>query len=237
MVHRVEAQAELENHSVYQRLVDIKALRLFMETHVFAVWDFMSLLKSLQQKVTCVEVPWRPSPYSGALVRLINQIVLEEESDVDQHGLATSHFALYLKAMKEVGANTSLINEFLDCQDTSLIPLPARQFVEGNLKLAKNGHIVEVAASFFFGREKLVPVMFQSIVDVLNKEDIQAPTLLYYLRRHIEIDGNEHGPLAEHFLNVLVADDARLKLMAENAGIDSLLARKKLWDQLEVELQ
>ena len=106
----------LANHSMYNKILTISDLKIMMETHIFAVWDFMSLLKRLQREITCVELPWRPSPYPKNLVRLINEIVLGEESDLDQNGEAIDHFTLYLRAMDEVGARTSVFkNLFLTC--------------------------------------------------------------------------------------------------------------------------
>ena len=50
----------LLNHPLYRRIDTLPALRLFMEHHVFAVWDFMSLLKELQRRLCCTTVPWAP---------------------------------------------------------------------------------------------------------------------------------------------------------------------------------
>jgi hypothetical protein len=103
---------EIINHKVYGVIKDIKALRIFMQYHVFAVWDFMSLLKALQNNLTCTNVPW--FPVGSADTRfLINEIVVGEESDVDQNGNRISHFELYLQAMKEAQANTTIIESFL----------------------------------------------------------------------------------------------------------------------------
>ncbi|MGE3611233.1 MAG: DUF3050 domain-containing protein [Bacteriovoracaceae bacterium] len=228
----IQAQKNLTFHPVYSTFKDLKSIQHFMQYHVFAVWDFMSLLKSLQQKLTCVAVPWTPSPYPAEVVRLINQIVLGEESDLDQDENPISHFDLYLKAMEEVGASTALIRDFLTDLDLEKIPLGAREFVSHNLDVAKNGHVVEVAASFFFGREKLIPDMFRSMVDVLKKENIHAPTFIYYLERHIAVDGDEHGPLALQCLESLTQGNPELVRMSELAGMNALKMRNHLWDQV-----
>lgn len=225
-----QKQKELTLHPVYGTFQNLESIRHFMGYHVFAVWDFMSLLKSLQRHITCVAVPWRPSAYPAEMVRLINQIVLGEESDVDQDGQAISHFDLYLKGMEEIGADTNPVKAFLQSGNLALIPPGAREFVEHNLKVAQEGHVVEVAASFFFGREKLIPDMFQSIVDVLKKENIQAPTFLYYLERHIEVDSGEHGPLALKCFDHLVGNDPKLKSLGLSAGLTALEMRGMLWD-------
>lgn len=227
-----EKQQQLTKHPVYSTFKDIDSIRHFMGYHVFAVWDFMSLLKSLQIHLTCVTLPWKPSRYPTEVVRLINQIVLGEESDVDLEGNPVSHFELYLKGMEEIGASTVLIREFLKTNDYSLIPEGAREFVKYNIDVAQNGHVVEVASSFFFGREKLIPDMFQAIVDTLKKENISAPTFLYYLERHIEVDSGEHGPLALKALSYLTGGDKELELMALNSGIKALEMRTKLWDNV-----
>ena len=227
-IHKL--QANLVEHPVYATFKDVESIRHFMSYHVFAVWDFMSLLKSLQNHLTCTSLPWRPSRYPGEMVRLINQIVLGEESDIDEAGVATSHFDLYLKAMEEVGASTHRIRDFLETMDSQKIPPGAREFVEYNLDVAKHGDVVEVASSFFFGREKLIPEMFTAIVNVLENEKVHAPTLIYYLKRHIEVDGEEHGPLAMKCLTHLTQNDERLNTLALNAGVNALEARRKLWD-------
>lgn len=223
-------QKKLATHPVYQSFDNLDSIRHFMSYHVFAVWDFMSLLKSLQRHITCVSLPWKPSPYPSEMVRLINQIVMGEESDITFHGEAISHFELYLRAMKEVGASTANIEKFLKNYDLNLIPEGARDFVKYNLDLAENGHVVEVAANFFYGREKLIPEMFQSIVDTLRKEQVKAPTFVYYLERHIEVDSGEHGPLALKCLDYLSADNEELKNRALMAGQKALEMRQALWD-------
>jgi hypothetical protein len=227
-----DKQKELTHHLVYKSFTHIEAIQHFMRYHVFAVWDFMSLLKSLQNHITCTQVPWKPSLYPAEMVRLVNQIVVGEESDLDLEGKAISHFDLYLKAMEEVGASTVEIKRFLKTFDLNDIPLGAREFVTHNLNVAKYGHVVEVAASFFYGREKLIPDMFQTIVDTLQKENVHAPTLIYYLQRHIEVDGHEHGPLALKCLDYLTGNDSTLKTLAIHSGKEALEKRHDLWDHV-----
>ncbi len=225
-------QELLTNHPVYNTFNSLESIRHFMGYHVYAVWDFMSLLKSLQRSLTCVELPWRPSRYPADMVRLINQIVVGEESDLDQEGNAISHFDLYLKAMEEVGASTAPIRDFLTTMDLEKIPTGAREFVKHNLEVAQYGDVVEVASSFFFGREKLIPDMFQTIVDTLKRENVNAPTFIYYLERHIEVDSGEHGPLAMKCLDYLVGDNPELKMKSDFAAIKGLDARNDLWDSV-----
>ncbi len=116
-------KAALLNHPVYHEIDCLESLHVFMEHHVFAVWDFMSLLKTLQRLVSCVDVPWLPG--NDALgCRFINEIVVAEESDSDGQGGFASHFELYRRAMKQCGANTTVIDGFLNALREGQ-PLPA----------------------------------------------------------------------------------------------------------------
>lgn len=229
-------QAELRCHPMYQNLVSLNSIRVFMKYHVFAVWDFMSLLKALQREVTCVNIPWAVSKYSPEIVRLINEIVLGEESDVDKEGNPTSHFALYIKAMEEVGADTSLILKFVDDLSVESLPVEIREMLEYHLSLAKNGKAHEVASSFFYGREKLIPEMFQSIVNVLKTSDLDCPSLIYYLERHIEVDGDAHGPMALKCLNELLTSEVASS-EAVSVAKKSLDIRLRLWDFIQKEIE
>jgi hypothetical protein len=217
-------------HPVYTQLNDLKSIQAFMECHIFAVWDFMSLLKALQNKLTCTSVPWRPSSYSSDVVRMVNEIVLGEESDIDQHGNPCSHFELYIRAMEEVGADTSAINSFLEGLNTTKLPPEVKSFVEHNIDVAINGRVEEIAASFFYGREKLLPDVFEQILKTLKNNGVDCPTLTYYFERHIEVDGDSHGPLAEKCLDQICGTNQSKTLRAHYAGIQALRHRERLWD-------
>src|SRR5688500_7535225 len=86
---------QIINHKVYSVINDLEDLRIFMQYHVYAVWDFMSLLKSLQINLTCTTIPWFPVGSANNRY-LINEIVAGEESDVDSKGERKSHFEMYL---------------------------------------------------------------------------------------------------------------------------------------------
>jgi len=223
---------KLSHHEAYQALNSATSVKTFMEYHIFAVWDFMSLLKSLQRRLTCVEVPWIESKHDTEVVRFINEIVIGEESDLDLEGNPVSHYSLYLKAMEEVGADTNLIKQFIESQDLSLIPQGAREFVAYNLEVARNGTDEEVASAFLYGREKLIPDMFTAIKEVMKSEKVDCPTLIYYLERHIELDGDEHGPLAEKCLQALCGDDKDKWDRAQKVAETSLELRSSLWDSV-----
>ncbi len=244
----INLHEKLKTHPLYQDIKTHQHLKIFMESHVFAVWDFMSLLKRLQKEITCVEVPWKPSVYPKSMVRLINEIVLGEESDLDQYGEATDHFSLYLRSMSELGASAHRLNNFLGDNnsdfDSALVKwcTPAeKDFVSFNIALATSGKIHEVAAAFFFGREKLIPDMFTSILSDLSinldqNNQNTFPSLRFYLQRHIEIDGGEHSHLAEQCLASLCENDEMKWIEAKDAGVKSLQLRIALWDEVKLKI-
>jgi hypothetical protein len=225
-------------HPLYRAVNDPQALRTFMEAHVFAVWDFMSLLKALQRKLTCVEVPWTPPP-SRTAARLINEIVLGEESDEVAPGLTMSHFELYLEAMTELGADTTQITDFIaelgsGARDRIALEVPAlaphvRGFVRETLGTAMSGRVESIAASFLVGREDLVPAMFRRLLPSIERGRATV-SLRRYLARHIEVDEGAHGPHARRLLGELCGSDMSRWQTATLAAKSALGARHRLWD-------
>ncbi len=211
-----------------------------MEHHVFAVWDFMSLLKALQRGITCVEVPWVPVG-EARLRRLVNEIVLGEESDLNENGEAISHFELYLQAMRETGASTQRIERFLaDLRsgaglETALaasgLPECVSGFVRHTFGIIARGKLHEIAAAFTYGREDLIPEMFGAMVANLDQENSgRLATLRYYLQRHIELDGDHHGAMGQEMVKLLCGQDSKKQEEAEIAAREALQARLTLWD-------
>ena len=108
-----DARERLVRHRIYGLVNSAARLRRFMESHVFAVWDFQSLLKAMQQRLTCTSIPWVPTPDAEAR-RLVNEIVLDEESDALPEGGSASHFELYLHGMRNAGADTGPIDRMIE---------------------------------------------------------------------------------------------------------------------------
>ncbi len=230
----------LLEHPIYQQIVSLDALRLFMEHHVFAVWDFMSLLKALQQQVSCVTVPWLPTADPLA-TRFINEIVLAEESDEDGHDGFISHFGLYRRAMTRCGANTTAIDGFLAelrqgkssaaALETAGVADCVRCFVSQTFDVIEGGGLRTIASTFTFGREDLLPEIFQRIVESLNvAAGGGLDDFRYYLDRHIGLDGDEHGPMAGRLIELLCGYDEGRWQTVEQAAVAALEARLELWD-------
>ena len=225
------------NHPLYNQLNTIEDIQKLMEIHVYAVWDFMSLLKGLQIELTCTTLPWKPIG-NAKIRRLINSIVLEEESDVDAAGNPSSHYEMYLDAMEECGANTNEIDKFVNSFSEEKLPKVNKAidlFLATTFDILNSGEAHKIAAAFTFGREDLIPDMFTAIVNDLSKEH-KLDKFIYYLERHIELDGGEHGPLALELISNLCGENKQKWKEVEETAIACLVARKELWDLVLAEL-
>ncbi len=235
-----ELRKRIVGHSVFARISSIEDVRLLMQTHVYAVWDFMSLLKSLQQGLTCTTVPWFPVGIADTRY-LINEIVVGEESDQDATGKRMSHFEMYIDAMKQCGADTSGIMRFMDMLQATgnrelafvaaQTPPEAQAFVNGTFDSIENKGVHVRAAVFAFGREELIPDMFLSMIVELDRQfPSQLGKFRYYLERHIEVDGGHHSHLALQMTSHLCGDDLTKWHDASCAIQKALELRIGLWD-------
>lgn len=242
-------RAGLLAHPVYESLRGPEEVNLFLKHHVWAVWDFMSLLKSLQARLTCVGVPWVPAPFPFA-ARLINEIVLGEETDADGRGGHASHFELYLEAMREAGADTSAIEKFVGqiargiSWETALrdgadqIPKAACAFVSYHVRLAEAGSLAAVAGAFTLAREGVIPDMFDRLLLELGEAmPDRYGRFAYYLRRHIELDGDEHGPAATRLLDLVTEGSESKAREAIEAARLSMRLRADLYDAVHHAVQ
>lgn len=234
---------QLINHPLYGKINSPAGMRVFMEMHAFAVWDFMSLLKALQRRLTCVDSPWLP-PADPVAARMINEIVLGEESDLDPDGAPSSHFDLYIQSMKEAGADTGPIEKMISrlrtgdslssAMKAANVPSSAQAFMNVTFEIIEEGSLPAIAAAFTIGRENLIPGLFRGIVEHLRDlGTFKADRFLYYLDRHIGLDEEEHGPLAFKILERLCGESPLSWQRAESATMRSLQARLELWNAIE----
>lgn len=233
---------KLENHPVYASVRTIEDLRCFMQHHVYSVWDFMSIIKFLQSVVAPAQSPWNRNG-DASVRRFINELVLEEESDETEiEGEHSSHFDLYLRAMREIGADTQNIEAFVDtvasvgieqALQSDLIPEPSRQFTGQTFKFIRQGKAHEVAAALAIGREHIIPCMFRSILSTIGVSEKQAPVFHFYLNRHIHLDEDFHAPLSLRLMNGLCGNDDEKHAQATTAAIHAIDARIRLWDGVQ----
>jgi hypothetical protein len=231
---------ELKSHRLYQQLQTLEDIKIFTQDHVFAVWDFMSLLKTLQRELTCVSVPWVPRK-KGKLTQFINEITLAEESDVDLSGESKSHFEMYLDAMRHMGSETHKIEVFLskihqnssieEALDFAEVPEAVKNFVKVTFKTLYSNDAHKVAAAFTFGREDLIPDMFIEIIHQTHEQE-SFKDFLYYLNRHVELDGDSHGPLSLDMIVELCGDDQQKWSEVLVTAKEALEVRISLWDYI-----
>ncbi|MDR5589308.1 DUF3050 domain-containing protein [Christiangramia sp. SM2212] len=253
MIKEINASLEpltnqLINHSLYKKINSPEQLQIFMEHHVFAVWDFMSLLTALQEKLTKTTNPWLPvgNPETRYL---INEIVLAEETDLNIHGKRQSHFEMYLDAMTAAGASKAKVEDLLMQVThgtdifliiaTSKLPISIKQFLKHTFEVVYSREPHKIASAFTFGREGLIPDMFSSIIEKVQKNfpDDDLSLFKYYFDRHIELDGDEHGPMAFKMVEELCGNDERKWQEVKQTAEKSLQSRLKLWDGIEAEIE
>lgn len=229
------------SHALYNKLTSKTHVQALMELHVYAVWDFMSLLKGLQREFTSVTLPWVPTK-NPDLRRFINEIVLEEESDKDLNGDYRSHLEMYLDAMSDLNADTRPFYRFIEevstvGLDKAILTIESREvqdFLNQTFSVLESNKPHCIAAAFTFGREDLIPDMFHVLVDELHDIDpVALKNLKYYLDRHIELDGDSHGPLAEKMMFMLCGNDDLKWKEATETAIECLKQRALLWTAVE----
>jgi pyrroloquinoline quinone (PQQ) biosynthesis protein C len=217
-------------------------MRQFMEQHVFAVWDFQCLLKALQRRFTCTTTPWLPTPDREAR-RLVNEIVLDEESDELPEGGHASHFELYVESMEAAGADTRPVERMLaalgdgatvsEALAAAGVAPAVANFVRTTFAIIDSDSTPAIAAAFTYGREDVIPDMFRHLVTALAEQDPAAwGRFRFYLERHIAHDDAKHAPICRRIVASLCGDDEARWAAASRTARQCLEARIALWDAI-----
>lgn len=179
-------------------------------------------------------------------------VMAEETDDLDtkEARFATSHFELYCEAMKEVGADPSVIQAYVTKTRAGTpwrqsldeikaigggVPASTIEFSRHTLELATTGQTHEIASAFLYGREDPIPKMFTQFLATLESGTIIAPNFKKYLERHIYLDADYHRPMAEKLLlNLIIGDEptgveTRFQ-EAFDAATSSIQSRINLWE-------
>ncbi len=238
----------LLHHSLYEKVKTIEDLHQFLENHVYAVWDFMSLLKALQSKLTCTTTPWFATKNPETRY-LINEIVLAEETDLTIDGKRLSHFEMYVDAMQSCGASLEELNDFLqDVVETKNVFIAIKKsnlhpnvkaFLDFTFRVIEEGKTHKIAACFTFGREDLIPNMFTEILKNFqeNFPSTDLSKLIYYFERHIQLDADDHGPMAMQMIEQLCQNDEQKWKEVEEISIQALEKRIELWNAIEEKIE
>lgn len=231
----------LDRHPIYGAVQTLDDLRVFMAHHVHSVWDFMSLIKYLQHTVAPARWPWTPGA-DASVQRFVNELVLEEETDEAGPGAPgefSSHFQLYLGAMREIGADAGRPARFVEIAGrdgvkaalaSGLAPAPSARFNRVTFTCIDAGRPHAVAAALALGREHVIPAMFRAFLARMAVTEAQAPVFHYYLKRHIHLDEDFHAPLSLRLLESLCGGDLLKLAEAREAAVRAVEARIEFWD-------
>lgn len=239
----------LLTHQLYATISSIEDLTIFLQHHVFAVWDFMSLLKALQNELTCVQVPWIPKG-NPLTRRLINEIVLAEETDQDEEGNAKSHFELYMEAMNDCNADISkityliqLLREWKSVR-TALsqidIATSIKEFVSFSFDVIETKKAHKIAVVFTFGRENLIADKIGAMLKELKNTDQNTKSikkLIYYFDAHLKLESKNHSERSIQMIKELCGEDETKWNEALEISKIALQKRVDLWDGIMSEIE
>ena len=239
-----DLKRKITAHPLFANKLEPKHICKFMESHIFAVWGFMSILKSLQKMITPNNLPWMPNKNTkNGLVNFVNEIILCEESDYIEGIGFISHFEIYLLAMKNMDAKTDQLDKLISIisskgyDEKYLDNIDAtdevKSFLKHDLEVSMKGTLPEIVGAFTLGREKVIPNMFGYILPAI-KETSTSKYLVTYLERHIDIDGDRHGPLSMKLLNTSCGE--KELSLAYATAIKSLELRLLVWDRVHEDI-
>lgn len=231
---------ELATHRLYHSVKSIADVHMYMEHQVWCVWDFMTVVKAIQRHFLCGDIAWVP-PVDALTGHQIYEILMTEETDIDETGgRNSSHFDTYLRAMSQAGANRTAIDLFIsvlrggasieDALSIAKPPEAARDFVGVTLKIAR-GPVQGIVAAFCLSREGIIPDMFTTFLSHLQMTE-KLSIFEWYLRRHVAVDSECHGPQSVRLFKHIVGDDPIKLAESLEAAREALAARIIFLDKI-----
>ena len=107
-----------------------------------------------------------------------------------------------------------------------------RHFVNRMINTVTNGSLYRVPGSFFHGREPIIPRMSEGLLRERHIDEDEAPVFVYYLKRHIELDGDNHGPAAKTIIKHVTQNRPNELRQLYLAALDAMNDRIGFLDDL-----
>lgn len=234
---------DLFNHPLYRNIKNDEDIKIYMKHQIWCVWDFMTLVKSIQLAIIPPSIYWTP-PKDASLGAYIYEVLLTEETDITYKAEGrASHFETYLESMKYANVDTNPILNFIkglqnglsyeDSISNSGITKPAKNFVDTTIKFARSPVHISVSV-FCLSREGIIPGMFSRLLKNLSlSKDLFI--FSWYINRHIALDSDSHGPLSIKLFKTVVDTEEKEK-EALSAALEALKARKYFMDEINKEI-
>lgn len=229
LITKIEAKIkQLSQHPVYNELTSRTKIKCFILYHIFAVWDFVKLLKPLQKQFLA---------YPRKSKRFIDQMIFAQTSDLYSYDQQNEDFALYLRAIAEMEIDPDLFLWYFQeaPNNLDLLKPGIKKLVEFNLAIAKSGLLAEITAVFFYGREKLNSRLFASAIKILKQEKKECSILTGYSARLLQENNFQFELLSLELLNYICQDEAEL-VRALQAGLEALDLKEQLWNEALAEM-
>jgi hypothetical protein len=229
----------LINHPLYNSIKTEEDVRIYMFNQVWCVWDFMTLVKSIQLNIVPSNILWMPPKYPE-LGAYIYEVLLTEETDKGYNSETnSSHFQTYLKAMYESKVDTSSVAAFIKLLENGFdfgtatekcgIHDEAKEFISTTFEFAKSELHISTAV-FCLSREGVIPDIFMNLLANVSLSN-NFKIFNWYLNRHIYLDSQSHGPLSIKLFKTIV-DTPKKQDEALHASLKALKARNKFFDYI-----
>lgn len=241
-----DLKSELAAHCLYTKLQHMEDIHIFMEHHVFAVWDFMSLAKALQLHLDATQVIEKQTDNSKIL-GFVNGILTGGETDPNKKEIVLSHLEMYLELMDEIGANTTNIKKLIASSAAGLDIHEAMQIAQltdeqqrilnFTQTIIATNEIHKIAVAATLVPEGMISNRFLKILkETEERDNLLVPKFKNYLNRYKAIDGNDYGLLSLEMVTHFCDSDGKKWVDILDIAMKTLSHRIYLWDAIVDEI-